>query len=72
MESVKLVDSGMTMLSGSNPLLQDMVEMQNTTSSMININIIPEMKLIPSACRNPTPMLWKAMVEDSAKIPMNG
>ena len=39
---------------------------------MINIKIIPEIRLINMELRNPTPMLLNAMVEDSAKNPING
>ena len=38
----------------------------------MKIKIIPASKLINMERWNPTPMLWKAKVEDSAKNPING
>lgn len=71
-ESVVLVEIGITTLSGSNPLLYDIVEMKKTINSIIAIKIIPAIVLIVITLTNVKPGILSILEDNSAKNPIIG
>ena len=71
-ESVTLVETGITILSGSRFLLYEIVEMEYTKITIIVTKIRPENVLIGIILSNPTPIVPNIIEDSSASIPING